>query len=123
MKQLIIPLVFLFAACSSTIPSDVIKPDKMQNIIFDLLRADEYVINYRLRDSTLDRKKESIRMYEQVFLIHQVTKNSFYKSYWYYQEHPDQNKALFDSLYNMAARKKELPSFMKTHADTSVKKK
>jgi hypothetical protein len=45
-------------------------------------------------------------LYEHVFTIHHISKEDFYKSYRYYQQHPDKNKVLFDSLYAVVNRKK-----------------
>jgi hypothetical protein len=97
------------------VPDDIIPPEKIQPIIFDLLRADEYVNNFLLGDTLLKREKEAVKLYEQVFLIHKVSSVDFYKSYKYYQAHPDKNKVLLDSLNAFVNRKRGIP-------DTSNKK-
>ncbi len=107
----LIPLIFsftVFCACSSGtgIPSNVLPPSKMQLVIFDLLRADELVNNFMLKDTSLNRNTETKKMYQQVFLIHNITKEQFYKSYNFYQGHPDKNKILIDSLTAFGNRKR-----------------
>jgi hypothetical protein len=97
------------------VPGDIIPPEKIQPIIFDLLRADEYVNNFLLRDTLLKREKEAVKLYEQVFQIHKVSSSEFYKSYKYYQAHPDKNKLLLDSLNAFVDRKRGI-------TDTSNKK-
>jgi hypothetical protein len=97
----------IFLSCSNAgVPGDVLPLEKMQPILFDLLRADEYVNNFVLRDTLLKREKEAVKLYEQVFSIHKVTSAEFYKSYKYYQAHPDKNKVLLDSLNSLVNRKK-----------------
>jgi len=81
--------------------------------------------NKQLRDSnykkdsvsvtdTFSRKKDTIsfkllatQAFQQVFAIHHITREGFYKSYRYYEEHPDKNNILMDSLAAYAARKRQ----------------
>ncbi len=107
-RVVLLSLVMFLAACNSqsSVPREVIAPDQMKKIVFDLLRADEYVSSYVFKDSSLDRKQETIKMYEQVFLIHKISKTEFYNSYRYYQEHPDKHKLMFDSLTNWSSRQR-----------------
>lgn len=114
-SSIIVIIAFLYSCSSSGIPGNVLPPEKIQPIIFDLLRADEYVNNFTLRDTLLKREKEAVKLYEQVFQIHKVSAEEFYKSYKYYQAHPDKNKVLIDSLNAFVNRKRGIP-------DTSNKK-
>ncbi len=99
--------VFILTACSSSpVPNEIIPPVKMQEIVLDLIKADEFINSFAVKDSTVNIKTRRITLYEQVFLVHQTSKDEFYKSYKYYQQHPDKNKILFDSLYAVANRKK-----------------
>ncbi len=97
--------VFILLACSSPVPKGIIPPHRMQQIVFDLIKADEFINNFVVKDSTVNIKTRRISLYEQVFNIHKVSKDYFYKSYRYYQQYPDKNKVLFDSLYAVANRK------------------
>lgn len=76
----------------------MLSQEKMTNILWDLLRADEFVYNYALKDSTRDKKQESIKLYEQVFRIHGTSKEQFEKSFTFYQSRPDLFKEVMDSL-------------------------
>ncbi len=101
--------VLMLAACSSrSIPKEILLPNKMQQVVFDLIKADEFVNNYVIRDSTINSKIRRIELYDEVFRIHHTTRKEFYKSYKYYEEHPDKHKVLFDSLYALANRKAEV---------------
>ena len=107
-KGYIILLYFLFVVgCKSrnAVPQGIIPDHKMELIIWDMIRADEFLTAYVFnKDSALDKKAESIRMYEQIFRIHQVSKEVFQNSLSYYQAHPAMLKVMMDSL---SARKKD----------------
>jgi hypothetical protein len=103
----ILLLLVMLAACSSRpVPKEVLLPDRMQKIIFDLIRADEFINSYVIRDSTINIKIRRIELYNQVFTIHKTNREEFYKSYKYYEQHPEIHKVLFDSLYAFSNRKK-----------------
>jgi hypothetical protein len=52
----------------------------------------------------INLKMETLRLYEQVFRLHQVSREEFRKSYQYYLDHPAINQVLFDSLTAMGVR-------------------
>ena len=78
----------------------------MKLVMWDLIKAGEWHIQIIARDSALRNKKEDIRLYEQVFAIHGITKDQFYNSYKYYEAHPVQFKVLIDSLDAFSNREK-----------------
>ena len=104
---MLLPMILLIACSRNKVPADVLPPDKMKPLLFDMMRADELVTGYVLRDTSLKAKQEQVKMYEQVFAIHKTNKAEFYKSLKFYQQHPQINKVLFDSLLSFANRKKE----------------
>jgi hypothetical protein len=125
MKYVLWLLTLLGTACTSgKVPGGIIPPDKMKAIVFDLTKSDVYVNNYVLKDSSLKTKDQHIKIYEQVFLIHNITKQDFYKSLKYYQQHPNINKTLFDSTEAYANRQRDV-MFKETHEQhtDSLKKK
>ncbi len=102
MKRLIVFFVMiLFVACSnrSSIPGDIIPIDSMTVIMKDIIIANEYSLVNVPKDST---KKDKILANQQlldgVFKIHRITRESFQKSYRFYESRPDMNKIIFDSL-------------------------
>lgn len=102
----IIIILFLAACSSGNVPSDVIQPEKMKLVVYDMIRADEWVNTRASADTSFNRTTEVRKFYEQVFLIHKITRKQFYDSYKYYQAHPDLNRTLFDSLQGYANKKK-----------------
>lgn len=103
----VLSFILLMACSQSKVPSGILPPEKMKPLLFDMMRADELVTGYVLRDTSLKAKQEHQKMYEQVFAIHKTSKTEFYKSLKFYQQHPNINKVLFDSLLSFANRKKE----------------
>jgi hypothetical protein len=94
----ILLLVFI-VACSEKRPSDILPQEKMREVMWDMLKASEfldgYVLNY---DSSVNRVAETKAWYEQVYRLHKITKTQFDKSYAYYREHPLLMKEMLDSL-------------------------
>ena len=106
-KFAIISIFILFNACSSSpVPRGVLPPETMQKVVYDLIRIDEFVNNYVIKDSAVDIKKKRSSLYEQVFKVNNTNRKEFYSSYKYYQQHPVIQKALFDSLHESLSRKK-----------------
>ena len=109
-KCILICILALCIACSSgPVPKGVIEPEKMEGVVYDLMQADELLNNFVPKDTGVDMKKERSMYYGKIFKIHGTNKKQFYTSFKYYQQHPDLQKALFDSLNQKAKRKRPLP--------------
>ena len=95
-------IIFLFFSCSNRdkVPDKVLTPKKMQSVLWDMLRIDQFVITYVAKDTVLNKKQESIKLYEQVFRIHKISKEQFQKSLDFYQGRPDLLKVMLDSIVN-----------------------
>ena len=107
--RMIILISLLFIACTpAKAPTDILPPDKMKVVFFDLVRADEFANNFIANDTSKNLQVERAKLYQKVFVLHKTTKDEFYKSYKYYQQNPDKHKQLFDSLliYSRATRDK-----------------
>jgi hypothetical protein len=102
MKQFL-PIFFLFfflIGCGKNkIPEGVLPKQKMQAVLWDILRADEFLSGYVFpKDSAMNREQESIKLYEEVFRIHHTDRDEFKKSFSFYQAHPSLMKEILDSL-------------------------
>ena len=95
---LIFGILFLFYSCKESIPSVIIKPKEMQEILWDVLKADALSQQLVINDSTRSLADESVKLRGKVFLIHDVTEGQFEKSYSYYTRHPDIMRIMLDSL-------------------------
>ncbi|HEX4875315.1 MAG TPA: DUF4296 domain-containing protein [Chitinophagaceae bacterium] len=91
-------LMFLFLSCGSR-KEKVLPPDKMQAVLWDLMRADKFLSDYVLnKDSSKKADTESVKLYRQVFALHQISGEEFSRSFTYYKDHPEQLKAIMDSI-------------------------
>ena len=119
-------IVSLYACGGPGIPKDVMKKDKMELVMWDILQADDFVREYMInRDSTLDDTAEYINMYERVFRMHNTSREEFARSFNYYREHPVLMKEVMDTMYNKFQRLPPLvympPSPSQPFTDTIVK--
>ncbi len=101
MRYLVI-VVFIIIGCAkpNKIPDNVLGEDKMGNVLWDLIRADELAQN--TKDSTKNITSKSLILYEQVFTIHKTSREEVDRSIQWYQKHPDQLKPILDSLNRKA---------------------
>jgi hypothetical protein len=106
MKKLAIIISF-FAACSSDkLPKNIVEPEKMKLIVWDMLKADEYVMNKVGQDSGKTTKQRLNEMYNKVYSIHHISQDEFHNSYNYYEQHPQLHKVLMDSVYAYGNRER-----------------
>jgi len=105
-KRVLPVLLVLLLSCSgTTVPSGVMAPEALCPVVKDIMLTDEYISNSLLKDSSLNIKKKRSELYEEVFALHKTTRKDFYASFKYYQEHPDLQKILFDSLSESLKRR------------------
>jgi hypothetical protein len=98
-RCILIFLVSVFiTSCKESLPSNIIKQKKMQEVLWDVFRADALSRQIVSTDSSKSLQEETIKLTEKVFLIHNITKEQFEKSYSYYAHHPDIMKTILDSL-------------------------
>ena len=104
--SLLMIVCLIFAACGgkNSVPSGILPREKMERVMWDMVMADQYA-SYLSKDSGhLDLKAERLRLYEQVFRLHDISRDKFQKSYAYYMAHPELNQVLFDSLTDLGSR-------------------
>lgn len=120
MMKLFVPVILLsllLNACGNhrEVPADVISRQDMIGVLWDMMRADQFVTSFVIKDTSLNRIQESIRLYNDVFRIHHTDKAQFARSIKFYKNNPDLFKPILDSLdkrkgrimqesYNSAAR-------------------
>jgi Domain of unknown function (DUF4296) len=87
------------------VPRGIIPRDRMEQVMWDMAQADQYVALYLAKDSAhIDRKKETLKLYETVFRLYDVSLEQFRKSYRYYLDHPELGQLLFDSVIARGVR-------------------
>lgn len=84
----------------------ILKFDKMQAVLWDVIQAEALTVQFIKRDSVLNAPLENLKLQQQIFSEHQTNKEEFYKSYQYYSGHIQLMRSLLDSITTMAERNK-----------------
>lgn len=105
----VLVLLFLFFACQQDKEprqEKILPLNTMKELVWDLLRADEYYLRKTQFDSLHQLENENFRYYEQVFQAHGVERKSFYNSWKWYQSHPTVFQTLIDSVDALGTRQR-----------------
>ncbi len=81
------------------IPKDVLLPEKMEKLMLDMMRTDEYLSQNPGTDS-LNLKRTDF--YQKVLKVNNTSKEAFKKSFNFYQGRPDLLKVILDSMHSQA---------------------
>ena len=102
----VVLLAGIGCADKSSVPSGILPLSKMQTVMWDMIQADQYAALSVAKDSSghINNKTETLKLYEEVFRLHEVSREEFRKSYQYYLDHPELNQQLFDSLISKGTR-------------------
>jgi len=122
MKSFIIFIItVLFFSCSKKEKQNGVLPaSDMKLVLADMIRADMFIMDFVAKDSTKNKKNESIKLYEEIFRIHKISKEQFKKSIDYYENHPADFQPILDSL---AQRPKAIDPKIIYNGDTILIKK
>ncbi len=91
--------ILLFSCSERGKEEAIIPKEKMEKILWDIIQADQFSVQYLKKDSaTLNVKEETMKLYDEVFAVNHVTREQFKTSYNFYMEHPDITRSMFDSL-------------------------
>lgn len=111
MRILLLFLLVIFS-CSKPVPKGVFPPQKMEAVLYDVIRADELADFSTIMDSTYRNFSKRAALYDSIFHIHSISKEDYKKSMQFYQSRPDLLKEILDSLYTKTTPPK---------ADTTIK--
>lgn len=91
--------VFILA-CSDRdkVPKGILPKQKMQEVIWDILRAGELLEGYVFKDTTPNKTNMALQWYDSIYALHHISKADFDRSYDYYRTHPELMKVILDSL-------------------------
>lgn len=91
--------LLLFWSCAGNdVPKGVLPPDKMEAVLYDVIRADEWVDFAVLQDSTFRNFSRRTALYDSVFRLHAINKEDYRNSVRFYQSRPDLLKGVLESL-------------------------
>ena len=95
--------------------------NEMRKIMWDLMRADAYVSDFIMKDSTRNQKEESVILYEKVFAMHSTTRETFKRSLTFYEGRPDMLKVITDSLKSDEKKVQQYQDYQRPQPDTARK--
>jgi hypothetical protein len=102
----ILSLVILFSCENKqTEPAGILKPAKMQAVLWDVMRADAFTTEFVKKDSSKNDVEENLKLQQEIFAIHHISREDFYKSYEYYKKNSAQMKTVIDSMISEAEKK------------------
>ena len=106
--------VFLFVGCNGAFTSsaDILGKKKMQDVLWDIVQAEAYTKKIIQKDSSKNSAAENVKLQQQIFSKHNITKEDFYSSYQYYQQHPSEMQSILDSIVSVQ-RQTEMDRYMK----------
>ena len=113
--KILVFAVFILS-CKSSVPKDVLAPEKMQAVLWDVMQADETAEYYSAKDSSFHSAAKHAAYYDTVFSIHKITKEDFTKSLAYYESHPVVFKTVLDSLKSFGEKIQRADSLKKSKA-------
>lgn len=107
-KFFIIILIISFSSCKDKdgLPTGILKKEKMQAVLWDVVQAESYTTQFLKKDSTKNYSLENAKLQQQIFAIHNINKDNFYDSYDYYKNHIELMRALLDSITTIGEREK-----------------
>lgn len=106
--QVCILLIALSCSDNKKIPDHILKPEKMEAVLADVMMADALNQERIIRDSLLYLSKENVSYFKKIFQLHAVTKDEFEKSIQFYTKRPDLLRAIIDSVSAVVSRKNKL---------------
>jgi len=103
MRSRLAAMIILVATCGcqsrQDVPSDILSTDKMEKVLFDMLRSGHMVNNFILsKDSSINKDQAQIEWLNKVLIFHAVSEQQFKKSFSYYQHHPELMAKVMDSI-------------------------
>jgi hypothetical protein len=87
-----------------SVPKDVLPVNKMTDVMWDNMLADEMAAATYNNDTANKRFDTSRMLYSQVAQLHHTTEAQFKKSVRYYQGRPDLLKIILDTLQMRASK-------------------
>lgn len=89
-------------------PAGVLKPEKMQAVLWDVIKANAFTTDFIKKDSSKNAEAENAKLQQQIFAIHKIAKADFYNSYDYYKQNSVEFKKIIDSMVAKAERNKNV---------------
>jgi hypothetical protein len=83
---------------NGNMPNNVLKPDKMQDVMWDIVRADVFASEFIKADSSKDLLKENLQLQKKIFELNKTSREQYYTSFEYYKSKPELMRQLLDTM-------------------------
>lgn len=106
--MLLLTTVIFFSCNSNNKKNDssILKKEKMEAVLWDVLRADAFVFQFVTKDSLKRPEAEMAALQQKIFAVHKTNRKQFYNSMEYYRTQPDVFLPMLDSMINRYTRDK-----------------
>jgi hypothetical protein len=92
----------ILTGCKDDKPKGLLSEKKMKAVFTDIMKVDAYTRDFIAKDSQKNAVLENAKMQMQIFALHKITKEEFYKSYEYYISDIKKMQPFMDSIINKA---------------------
>lgn len=90
--------LLVLGSCAGEEGEQLLKPEKMSQVLKDFLKAEIYVHDFLQADSVRKDSVEMAAFQQQIFKKHKISREQFIHSFEYYSTHGDQFMPLLDSM-------------------------
>lgn len=106
MRRFICGLMAMVAlvACKQKMPSNIIAPDKMKNILYDIHVTDGYISTIAMPDSS---KKVAAAYYKGIYKKFGIDSAKYAESMNYYYKHPQDLDKMYKSIAQRLAKQQK----------------
>ena len=111
MKNIFLLIVLgFFISCSgkNKVPPEIIQPNKMKKLLWDVIQAQALATETARKDSTVNEVAENKILTQKIFDIYKIRSKDFDQSYSWYTSHPDVMRIIVDSLNAEKQRESQL---------------
>jgi len=125
-KKIILASGFVLglAACTSNkLPKDVMTPDSLKSVMWELFAVGELKVTDTTAAVRLHLKDSATSAFDYVLRIHNMSKETFMHSFKYYEAHADKQMDLIDTLIAYNDRQTTFYQNRYEKADSIRKKK
>lgn len=103
-RVLLVPVVLFACSGKNHIPTGVLQPKEMQEVLWDVMRSDEMVDIQSEKDSLFRSSEKRYMYYDTIFALHHISRQKFQNSVNFYQNRPDLLKVIIDTLQKKSER-------------------
>lgn len=123
MRQMMLCLcltAFIVSCSGNEGKGTLLSTAKMQDVMWDMLLADAFTEKYLKTDSSKKELKQNAALQQKIFELHKISREDFYKSYRYYNNHPDIMRIILDSI-NIKAEQERSGLMMERYSGGGIK--